>query len=105
MQMDAQKRRKLLKAKKSRWGDLAQISFPAVNPDKFLTWLYRHTSFIYTWWFTVLTLVLFAIMAGITIATLGPNRPGHAALLQFLSKELGGRRDLLRGRCYINVLA
>ena len=68
LQMDAQKRKKLLKAKKSRWGDLAEISFPAVNPDKFLTWLYSRTSFIYTWWFTLVTFALFAIMAAITIA-------------------------------------
>ena len=67
MQKDAQKRRKGLRAQKSKWGDLAQITFPAVNPDKFLTWLHKYTSFIYTWWFTVLTLVFFAIMAGITI--------------------------------------
>ncbi|HVH50376.1 MAG TPA: hypothetical protein VM781_01820, partial [Candidatus Bathyarchaeia archaeon] len=39
MQKDAQKRRKEQKAKKSKYGDLAQIAFPAVNPDKFLTWL------------------------------------------------------------------
>jgi putative peptide zinc metalloprotease protein len=71
LQMDAQKRKKLLKAKKSRWGDLAEISFPAVNPDKFLTWLYSHTSFVYTWWFTLLTLGLFAVMAAITITNWG----------------------------------
>jgi putative peptide zinc metalloprotease protein len=71
MQMDAQKRKKLLKARKSRWGDLAEVSFPAVNPDKFLTWLYKHTSFIYTWWFTVLSLALFAVMAAITVANWG----------------------------------
>ena len=68
LQMDAQKRKKLLKAKKSKWGDLAEISFPAVNPDKFLTWLYSYTSFVYTWWFTLLTFALFGIMAAITIA-------------------------------------
>ena len=71
MQKDAQKRRKALRAKKSKWGDLAQITFPAVNPDNFLTWLYKYTSFIYTWWFTLVTLVFFAIMAGITIAYWG----------------------------------
>jgi putative peptide zinc metalloprotease protein len=71
MQKDAQKRRKLLKAKKSKWGDLAEIAFPAVNPDRFLTWLHGYTSFIYTWWFTLLTLAIFAIMAAITIANWG----------------------------------
>jgi putative peptide zinc metalloprotease protein len=68
MQKDAEKRRKALKTKKSRWGDLAQITFPAVNPDKFISWVYGRTSFIYTWWFTGITLVFFAIMAAITVA-------------------------------------
>jgi len=68
MQKDSDKRRKALRSKKSKWGDLAQITFPAVNPDKFLTWLYKYTSFIYTWWFTALTLVFFAIMTAITIS-------------------------------------
>ena len=67
MQKDAQKRRKALKAKKSKYGDLAEIAFPAVNPDKFLTWLHSCTSFIYTWWFTLVTLGVFAVMAAITI--------------------------------------
>ncbi len=67
MQQSAEERRKLLKSRKSKFGDLSQILFPAVNPDRFLTWLYRYTSFIYTWWFTLLTLVVFAVMTGITI--------------------------------------
>ncbi len=67
MQKDAQKRRKALKAKKSKYGDLAEITFPAVNPDKFLTLLYGYTYWIYTWWFTALTLVLFGVMIGITV--------------------------------------
>lgn len=71
MQKDAQKRRKALKAKKSKWGDLAQVTFPAVNPDKFLTGIHKYTSFVYTWWFTALTLAVFTIMMGITIAFWG----------------------------------
>jgi putative peptide zinc metalloprotease protein len=67
MQKDAQKRRKVLKAKKSKYGDLAEITFPAVNPDKFLTWLHSYTSFFYTWWFTLVTLGVFGVMAAITI--------------------------------------
>jgi putative peptide zinc metalloprotease protein len=68
MQQSAEERRKLLKSRKSKFGDLSQILFPAVNPDLFLTWLYRYTSFIYTWWFTLLTLAVFALMTAITIA-------------------------------------
>jgi putative peptide zinc metalloprotease protein len=66
MQKSAEERRKLLK-EKSRWGDLATIKFPAVNPDRFLTWLYRRLSFVFTGWFTVLTLVGFAFTTWIFV--------------------------------------
>jgi len=67
MQKDADKRRKTLKATKSRWGDLAEITFPAFNPDNYLTWLYNHTYWIYTWWFSALTVALFSVMIAITV--------------------------------------
>ena len=66
MQKSAAERRKLLKPK-TRYGDLSEILFPALNPDRFLTWLTEHTRFIYTTWFTLLTLAAFAFSAGITI--------------------------------------
>jgi len=66
MQKSKEERRKLLKTK-SRYGDLSEILFPAVNPDKFLAWLNQYTSFIYTPWFTLVTLAGFAFSAGITI--------------------------------------
>ena len=68
MQKDALKRRKALKTRKSKYGDLAQITFPAVNPDKFLTWFHRYTSWVYTWWFTLISLAAFAVMGAITIS-------------------------------------
>jgi putative peptide zinc metalloprotease protein len=67
MRLSADERRKALKAKKSKYGDLAEITFPAVNPDKFITWLYSYTSWIYTWWFTLLTLGFFVVAAAISI--------------------------------------
>jgi putative peptide zinc metalloprotease protein len=67
MQKDAAKRRKALNATKSKWGDLSEITFPAFNPDNYLTWLYKYTYWIYTWWFTALTLVLFGVMVAITV--------------------------------------
>jgi len=66
MRKNSEERRKALKPK-SRYGDLAEILFPAVNPDKFLTWLNKYTGFIYTPWFTLVTLAAFAFSAGITI--------------------------------------
>jgi putative peptide zinc metalloprotease protein len=67
MQKSREERHKALKAKKEG-NDLSLYAFPAVNPDKFLTWLVRYTRWIYTWWFTALTLVAFAFTGWITIA-------------------------------------
>jgi putative peptide zinc metalloprotease protein len=47
--------------------DLALISFPAWNPDSFLTKLHDAVGFIYTKWFTLLALVMFAIMTSIFV--------------------------------------
>jgi putative peptide zinc metalloprotease protein len=66
MQKTANERRSLQK-KKNRWGDLANVAFPAVNPDRFLTWLYGKLGFIYRPWFVVLTLLAFAFSAGVFI--------------------------------------
>ena len=66
MQQSAEERRKKLK-QGNRWGDLSDVLFPAFNPDPFLTKLYRYTKFVYSGWFTALTLTLFAVAAGITI--------------------------------------
>jgi putative peptide zinc metalloprotease protein len=66
MQKSTEERRKLLKSQ-SKYGDLSLFLFPGVNPDMFLNWLYKYTSFIYKPWFTLLTLGFFAFTAGITI--------------------------------------
>jgi putative peptide zinc metalloprotease protein len=67
LQQSIEERRKKLQVR-SKWADLSEIIFPAFNPDRFLTWIYGLTSFIYTPWFTILTLIGFAIGAGITIS-------------------------------------
>ena len=66
MQQSAEERRKKLK-QQNRWGDLSEVLFPAFNPDPFLTKLYSYTKFVYSGWFTILTLTLFAVATGITI--------------------------------------
>ena len=66
MQHSAEERRKKLK-QQNRWGDLSEVLFPAFNPDPFLTKLYSYTKFVYSGWFTTLTLALFAVATGITI--------------------------------------
>jgi len=66
LQQNKAQRQKKLRAR-SRWADISLIIFPAFNPDKFLTWLYGYTSFIYTGWFTALTLMAFAFTVGLTV--------------------------------------
>lgn len=65
MQKTADERRRL--QKKTNWGDLSLITFPAVNPDPFLGWLYRQIGFMYKPWCVVVTLLAFALTAGIFI--------------------------------------
>jgi putative peptide zinc metalloprotease protein len=67
LQKSSAERRKIAKQGKTKWGDLSLILFPAVNPDPFLTWLHDRLWFIYTWWFTLLTLAAFGMMTGIFI--------------------------------------
>ena len=71
LMQSADERREALKKKKSRWSDLAFIKFPAFNPDPFLIWLSRKLSFIFTWWFTLLTLCAFAITLVIFVSHWG----------------------------------
>jgi putative peptide zinc metalloprotease protein len=62
-----EERRKNLKAK-SRFADLSMITFPAFNPDRFLDWLYPKTRFIYSKWFTILTVLSFLFTLGISLS-------------------------------------
>jgi putative peptide zinc metalloprotease protein len=89
MQKDAEKRRKALKATKSKWGDLAEITFPAFSPDRYLAWLYSRTSWIYTWWFTALTLVLFGVMIAITVTHWGEIGRDTLQFYNFTEKTWG----------------
>ena len=66
MQLSADERRSALK-QKSKWGDLALIKFPAFNPDAFLVWLERRIRFVFTWWFTLVTLAAFACAGAIFV--------------------------------------
>jgi len=86
MQQTAEERRKKLK-QHNRWADLSDVLFPAFNPDPFLTRFYRYTKFVYTWWFTTLTLIGFAITAGITIAHWGEIGRDTAEFYNFSNRS------------------
>ena len=65
MQKSAEERRHLLRHKQRKWGDLGMLTFPAFNPDRFLTWLHERIRFMFTGWFTLITLTAFGFMTGI----------------------------------------
>ena len=67
LQQSADERRKTLKVR-SKWADLSDVTFPAFNPDRFLTWLYGYTKFFYTPWFTIVSLIAFTSCAALTIS-------------------------------------
>ena len=66
MQMSREERKKKLKGK-SIWSDLSDVDFPAFNPDWFVTWLYGKTRFIYTTWFTLVSVAAILFSAAITV--------------------------------------
>jgi putative peptide zinc metalloprotease protein len=65
LQKTADERRRM--EKKNQWGDLSTIKFPAVNPDRFLVWLYSRLSFLYKPWGVALSFLAFAFTAVIFI--------------------------------------
>ena len=48
--------------KKSRFGDISHIQFSAWDPDKFFDRIHPKLAFVYSRWFTLLTLAAFAFM-------------------------------------------
>jgi putative peptide zinc metalloprotease protein len=50
-----------------KWEDITTIFVGHWDPDNYLTHLNQKTGFLYTWWFTLLTLVFFGVMALIFI--------------------------------------
>jgi putative peptide zinc metalloprotease protein len=67
LQMSREERKKKQQQVKSIWADLSDVNFPAFNPDRFVTWAHERTKFFYTTWFTVVTLIGFAISGVVTI--------------------------------------
>lgn len=59
----AEERKRRLRAKLN----VAHMTFSTWDPDAYLTKLHEHTGFIYTRWFTLLTLGMFAVMTLIFI--------------------------------------
>jgi putative peptide zinc metalloprotease protein len=67
MQLTREERKRRLKGK-NIWSDLSDVDFPAFNPDRFVTWLHDKTRFVYTPWFTIVSLIGLFISGAITVA-------------------------------------
>ena len=78
--------------KKSKFGDLSHIIFKGWDPNKYLDWLYARMYWVYSGWFTALTLMLFAVMIVMWIDRWGEI--GHDTLLFYTFTEKTGQ-DLL----------
>jgi putative peptide zinc metalloprotease protein len=83
-----EERRKNLKAK-NRFSDLSIIIFPAFSPDRLLTKLYARTRFIYTRWFTVLTVLAFLFTAALTLSHWPEIGRDTAQFYNFTDKTFG----------------
>jgi putative peptide zinc metalloprotease protein len=83
-----EERRKNLKAK-NRYSDLSIIIFPAFNPDRWLTKLYAKTRFIYTRWFTFLTVLAILFTVGLTISHWSEIGRDTAQFYTFADKTFG----------------
>src|SRR5260370_31912869 len=88
MQQATEERRKKLQ-QRSRWADLSMVMFPAFNPGKVLTRIYNHTKFVYTTWFTAITLAAFAVTAAITVIHWREIGRDTAAFYNFSNKTWG----------------
>ena len=88
MLQSKEERRKNLKAK-NRFKDLSVIIFPAFNPDRGLNWIYERTGFIYSVWFTVLTIIAFLFTLGLTISHWSEIGRDTAQFYNFTDKTFG----------------
>jgi putative peptide zinc metalloprotease protein len=73
--------------RKSRWGDLAEVTFPAWDPSRYLTKLYAKVNFVFSRWFVLLNLLMFACTAYIFISHWGEIGRDNLELYNFSTKS------------------
>ncbi|HKW24405.1 MAG TPA: efflux RND transporter periplasmic adaptor subunit [Terriglobales bacterium] len=75
--------------RKSRFGDLSEITIFSFDPDPWLTAIYPYLRFIYTGWFTLVTFALFAWMAFVLLGHWREILGDTATYYTFSQKGLG----------------
>ena len=73
---------------KSRWGDVSHIDFSAWDPDAFYTRIHPYAKFVYSGWFTLLTLCLFTLMIYIFVDHWGEIGQDTLKFYSFTGKGL-----------------
>jgi putative peptide zinc metalloprotease protein len=73
--------------RKSKWGDLSEVMFSAWDPDKYLTKLYSKLSFVFSRWFVLLNLLMFAFTAYIFVTHWGEIGRDNLELYNFSNKS------------------
>ena len=90
LKMTREERKKIQQQKTQNiWADLSDVNFPAFNPDRFVTWVYNKTKFIYTTWFTVVTLIGFALSGIVTVTHWGQIWADTLDFYNFSNKTWG----------------
>ena len=85
--MQSAEERRIAVKKYNRWNDLGYVTFPAIDPDAFLVWLDGKISFIFSWWFTLLTLGAFAVTLGIFLLHWGEISRDTVQFFNFADKS------------------
>ena len=73
--------------RKSKWGDLSEVMFPAWDPDQYLTKLYARLNFVFSRWFVLLNLLMFAFTAYIFITNWSEIGRDNLELYNFSTKS------------------
>lgn len=79
--------RRKRKAKKSKFGNLAEVRFSAWDPNRYLDWLYSKIPWVYSPWFIGFNLVLFTFTFFVFVANW--DQIGRDTLLYYTFTEKG----------------
>ena len=88
--------------KKSKWGNLAEITFPAWDPDATLTRVHNRVKFIFTYQFLLLSLVMFAFAAYVLVSHWAEIGQDNLEFYNFTHKSLA---DIIEFWVLICVIA
>jgi putative peptide zinc metalloprotease protein len=85
----AQKEAEERNRRTKKWEDITMITVGHWDPDEYLNWVHSWAKFIYTLWFTFLTLAFFAVMASIFVVRWSEIGADTWKYYNFTEKGLG----------------